>query len=185
MQSEAETSVETSDGCHTFDELYYHRAVLFAALCRTHRSRVWRAKLHNDGTMDEGYFIAGISTPEGHFTYHCRLEHWNLFDSVRELERAPIWDGHTSEDVTRLLSLNRNDTMRTEAEVAARLEEYRAVYRGYLRDLKDIRADPELSERQKKKERNIILNLQKSLKPKIEALAWVMGEEEEEEGKGE
>jgi len=75
--------------------------------------------------------------------------------------------------------------MRSEAEVRARLEEYRAVYHDYLQDLKEIRSDRQLSKLQKKQERNIILNIQKQLKPQIKALAWVMGEEEEEEGKGE
>jgi len=54
--------------------------------------------------MYEDYFIVGVSTPEGDFTYHYHLDHWDRFN-VPELERAPEWDGHTAADVTRLLSL--------------------------------------------------------------------------------
>lgn len=54
--------------------------------------------------MYEGYFICGISTPAGQFTYHCKDEYWGVF-GVKELPIAPEWDGHKAKDVTRLLSL--------------------------------------------------------------------------------
>jgi hypothetical protein len=71
--------------------------------------------------------------------------------------------------------------VRSEAEVKARLDEYRAVYADYMQDLKDIRSDRQLPKSQKKKELNIVLNLMKPLRPMIATLAWVMGEEEDEE----
>ena len=95
---------QVSDGYHTFDELYYHRTVLFAIICNHNRALAWKSKLHNDGTMYEDMFIAGISTPEGQYTYHIQNEYWDLFN-VNERNKAPEWDGHKPEDITRLLSL--------------------------------------------------------------------------------
>lgn len=54
--------------------------------------------------MYDGYFICGIETPEGSYTYHYPLEYWDYFD-VKELENAYVWDGHTEKDVVRVLSL--------------------------------------------------------------------------------
>lgn len=34
-----DTKGQVFDGFHTFDELYYHRMVLFAVICRTYRIR--------------------------------------------------------------------------------------------------------------------------------------------------
>lgn len=95
---------DTSDGSHTFDELYYHRMVLFAVLCNTHKERAWKSLRHDDGTMYDDYFIVGIDTPEGQFTYHYHIDHWDKFDT-KMVDYAPEWDGHTSNDITRLKSL--------------------------------------------------------------------------------
>lgn len=103
-----------SDGYHTMHELYRHRMALFAALCKVldnttdcHDYKVWKSKLHSDGTMFEGgYFIAGIETPNGQITYHMKIDKWWDKFRVPELERAPKYDGHTSADVIeRLLKL--------------------------------------------------------------------------------
>jgi len=94
----------TSDGYHTFNELYYHRMVLFSIICNQNKERAWKSKKHNDGSMYENYFIVGISTNEGDYTYHYQLDEWDYFD-VKELSFAPKWDGHKPEDITRLLAL--------------------------------------------------------------------------------
>ena len=87
----------TSDGYHTFDELYHHRAVLFSVIVENFSTRAWKSKLHADGTMYEGMFIVGIETPDGQATYHYDVEpYWNLF-RCKEVDRAPEWDGHTPE----------------------------------------------------------------------------------------
>ena len=86
---------ETSDGYHTFNELYHHRAILFAVICNHHPRWAWKSKQHHDGTMYEGMFIVGLETPDGHATYHYDIDpYWHMFP-VKELERAPEWDGHT------------------------------------------------------------------------------------------
>lgn len=95
---------QVSDGYHTFEELYNHRMILFSIICNSYPSRAWKSKLHHDGTMYDNYFIVGINTPEGCFTYHYHLNHWDKFQ-VRELPNAPEWDGHTSDDIERLYSL--------------------------------------------------------------------------------
>lgn len=99
---------EISDGYHTFNELYHHRAVLFSVVCHKHRKRAWKAKKHHDGTMYDGMFIVGINTPWGQATYHYDVDpYWTMFD-VTELESAPEWDGHTAgEAITRIGLLGR------------------------------------------------------------------------------
>ena len=44
-----EINGSTSDGYHTFDELYYHRTVLFAVICNTYCDKAWKSWLHADG----------------------------------------------------------------------------------------------------------------------------------------
>lgn len=86
-----------SDGYHTFESLYYQRCVLFAFICNQNKNLAWKSKKHSDGTMYDNYFIVGINTPEGQYTYHYDLKYWYYFD-VKELENAPEWDGHTEND---------------------------------------------------------------------------------------
>lgn len=86
---------ETSDGYHTFNELYHHRAVLFSVIVRAFPEKAWKARQHHDGTMYDGMFIVGIDTPEGQASYHYDIDpYWEMFE-CRKLERAPEWDGHT------------------------------------------------------------------------------------------
>ena len=86
---------ETSDGYHTFNELYHHRAVLFSVIVKAFPERAWKARQHHDGTMYDGMFIVGIDTPEGQASYHYDINpYWDMFACL-ELERAPEWDGHT------------------------------------------------------------------------------------------
>lgn len=96
----------TSDGYHTFDELYDHRITLFIALCeevdaRTPTGHVWRSKLHSDGSSIDGWFIMGIGTQPGkQITYHLPLSRWEETEWLgTECPRAPEFDGHTSADV--------------------------------------------------------------------------------------
>lgn len=94
----SEISGDTSDGYHTFDELYYHRTALFACLVALQpRQMAFKSWKHSDGTMYEGMFIAGIYTSRGWCTYHCEAKWWPLFD-CSERELAPEWDGHTPSD---------------------------------------------------------------------------------------
>jgi hypothetical protein len=101
----------TSDGYHTFKELYEHRHMLFIALMHMMPGLSWRSKLHADGTSFHGWFIAGISLPKGDITYHLPNELWTLIDgsNIKVLPNAPEWDGHTANDVIeRLRDFNKN-----------------------------------------------------------------------------
>lgn len=96
---------KVSDGYHTFDELYHHRAILFTVICHDHAELAWKSRQHDDGTMYDGMFIVGIETPMGQATYHYDIDpYWDMFQ-VKELEHAPKWDGHTPDQaIERILS---------------------------------------------------------------------------------
>jgi hypothetical protein len=104
-QDVAPVDGSTSDGFHTFDELYRHRMLLNAALFSTWASNRFidpydthKSRLHSDGEapFGGGWFIVVSQLPTGQISYHYPLEHWDLFD-VPDQDRAEEWDGHTSE----------------------------------------------------------------------------------------
>ena len=95
MDAEPVITGETSDGYHTFNELYHHRAVLFSVIVKAFEDKAWKSRKHHDGTMYDGMFIVGVETPYGQATYHYDMEpYWEMF-CCKEIERAPEWDGHT------------------------------------------------------------------------------------------
>jgi len=104
IKNEEINNGKISDGYHTFNELYAHRMVLFSVICETYPEISWKSKLHSDETMFDDYFIVGITTLEGDYTYHYHISHWNRFE-VKELDNAPEWDGHKPEDIERLYSI--------------------------------------------------------------------------------
>lgn len=98
---------EISDGYHTFNELYHHRAILFSVICNNFADKAWKSKQHHDPNqpMYDGMFIVGIETPEGQATYHYDIDpYWNKFN-VKELDRAPEWDGHSPDEAIRRIEL--------------------------------------------------------------------------------
>lgn len=117
-----EQTGKISDGYHTFDELYEHRIVLWIALCaqlqgfRYHGDlrnqfgdelMVWRSKVHSDGSKIDDWFLLGYRKEHGEqITYHLPMAKWDACGFAQILEKAPPFDGHTSEDVlTRLTTL--------------------------------------------------------------------------------
>lgn len=104
---DVESIGEVSDGSHTFNELYAHRASLFAVICNTYPDKAWKSWKHHheeDFPMYEDYFIVGVNTPEGQYSYHYHKDWWDKF-KVQELEEAPKFDGHQPDDIDRLFSL--------------------------------------------------------------------------------
>lgn len=96
---------DLSDGYHTFNELYHHRAILFSVICNQNPEKAWKSKLHSNGTMYDGMFIVGIETECGNATYHYDIEpYWDMFN-VEELQAAPEWDGHTPTDAINRIKL--------------------------------------------------------------------------------
>ena len=105
---------DLSDGYHTYNELYHHRAVLFSVIVNQNKEIAWKSKKHHDGTMYDGMFIVGIDTPQGQYSYHYDIEpYWNMFD-CKELDNAPVWDGHEPKDIDRLLSVDDNPPLKWE-----------------------------------------------------------------------
>lgn len=100
----------TSDGYHTFKELYDHRIALYIALMRANPGISWKSERHADGSKWDGWFIAGMTLPTGAITYHLPISDWKyLRRTVKTLDRAPEWDGHTPADVVqRLLAWEQN-----------------------------------------------------------------------------
>lgn len=106
---------QTSDGHHTFDELYRFRLLYNAALFNewekvqgygVHKS--WR---HSDGEpcFGGGWFVVMATLPTGQISNHYPAEAWTLFE-IEERDRAGEWDGHTAADVAaRLEQLLRGD----------------------------------------------------------------------------
>lgn len=99
--------LEVSDGYHTFDELYEHRIELWITVCRLNyndpqyqNTSVWRSKLHSDGSSFDGWFILGITKPNGQqLSYHLPMDRWGDTEFAPTIEKAPDFDGHTSQDV--------------------------------------------------------------------------------------
>ena len=97
---------KTSDGYHTFNELYEHRTHLFVALIRINPAISWRAINHEDGTMFDGWFVAGMHLPTGDISYHLPISMWSMLDGVNieTMNKSPKWDGHTPNDVVARLA---------------------------------------------------------------------------------
>jgi hypothetical protein len=97
---------EVSDGYHTFNSLYNQRLYLWAALVKAYKDKAWKTQKHNDGEpcFGGGWFLVGITTPEGDYTYHYEMKDWDLFDCT-VIDKAPVFDGHTDKDITRVMSL--------------------------------------------------------------------------------
>ena len=95
---------ETSDGYHTFNELYDFRkifnATLFNEWFRQGKYEVHKSTRHSDGEecFGGGWFIVMATLPTGQISNHYEMKDWGLFDcQVRQ--RADKWDGHTASDV--------------------------------------------------------------------------------------
>lgn len=97
----------TSDGFHTFDELYEHRIALFIALMKSHPGISWWSRKHEDGSMFQGgWIIAGMSLPTGEISYHMRDTYIKNLKGIPELGLGKKWDGHEPKDVVeRLLKI--------------------------------------------------------------------------------
>lgn len=100
---------EFSDGFHTFNSLYHHRLMLFATIVNQNKEISWKSHRHEDGELcfGGGWFIVGVDTPEGSYTYHYEDKYWDMFN-CKTHDFGKHWDGHTDKDVERLLSLVNN-----------------------------------------------------------------------------
>lgn len=98
----------TSDGYHTFKELYEYRllynAGMFNAIHGDRDVEVFKSKKHSDGEdcFGGGWFIVMANLPTGQISNHYELKDWDLF-KIPELVVADKWDGHTPADVAQRL----------------------------------------------------------------------------------
>lgn len=101
---------QTSDGYHTFDELYEHRFELAMALCRARSADLQPdaiiAQKHADGSSYDGWFLLMIvDEPGKQISYHLPMKYWDRCkEFARAQEYAPEFDGHTSADVLERLA---------------------------------------------------------------------------------
>lgn len=103
----SEINGQTSDGYHTFDELYEYRM-----LYNAHAARGWlaagipvvKSRFHSDGEpcFGGGWFIVTATLPTGQVSNHYREEHWDLF-AVPAVDLPPEYDGHTPADAAKRL----------------------------------------------------------------------------------
>jgi len=100
---------DTSDGWHSFKDLYHHRALLFSVIVHNYKDMCWKSKRHDDGKELDWNFIVGIDTPWGQASYHYGMEYWDMFD-CKVLDKAPHYDGYTPEQsverIARLVELD-------------------------------------------------------------------------------
>lgn len=95
-----EITGSTSDGYHTFDELYAYRMAYNAALFNQWAAlglyEVHKSWKHSDGEpcFGGGWFIVVAQLPTGQISNHYKTDHWKLFRcEVRET--GALYDGHT------------------------------------------------------------------------------------------
>lgn len=88
---------QVSDGYHTFDELYEHRCLLFAALCGW-VGGAFKTRRNDKGEEWPGWFIAGFNSPMGQVTYHLPDSLWDL-TQADEVAQNDGYDGYTATDV--------------------------------------------------------------------------------------
>jgi hypothetical protein len=101
----------TSDGFHTFKELYEFRKIYNAALFnewyKQGKFNVHKSIKHSDGELcfGGGWFIVVATLSTGDISNHYEIKDWDLF-TCEIRDKSKEWDGHTSEDVlTRLKNL--------------------------------------------------------------------------------
>lgn len=168
-----------SDGYHTYNDLYYQRCVLFATICNSNKSISWKSKKHSDGKKcfdSDNWFIVGIDTPQGSYTYHYEIKYWDLF-KVQELELGKEWDGHTDKDVTRLLSLINNNIPKDKIK-----NDLRVCREVYDREMKPYRTSDgrflDVSRLSKKEKENLI-RLRDNLQVQMATYELILEQSEE------
>ena len=101
--TDAPITGETSDGYHTFNELYYFRmlynALLFNMWAQQGLYDVHKSLRHSDGELcfGGGWFVVYADIPSGQIANHYEARYWDEFQ-VPERERAMEWDGHSAKD---------------------------------------------------------------------------------------
>jgi hypothetical protein len=123
-KEETTITEDTSDGYHTFKELYEIRKAYNVALFNEWASQlivekkvggaiveslgkynIHKSWKHHDGELcfGGGWFIVVAMLPTGQISNHYKSEDWDLF-KIPEVEKALFpFDGHTTEDIIKRL----------------------------------------------------------------------------------
>ncbi|HJP81425.1 MAG TPA: hypothetical protein VJ841_03475 [Candidatus Saccharimonadales bacterium] len=106
---------ETSDGYHTFNELYHYRmlynALIFNEWASQGKYDVHKSSFHSDGEpcFGGGWFVVVAETPVGQITNHYENKDWDMFKVPRK-KMANKWDGASPQLVAeRLAQLSKED----------------------------------------------------------------------------
>jgi len=130
LNTKVEINENTSDGHHTFKELYEFRkaynVALFNEWAKIKTGKIvdwgsepatmkWLPKYdvhkswkHNNGELcfGGGWFIVVAVLPDGQISNHYKAEDWDLFKIPEEEKAKYEFDGHTGQDViNRLLKI--------------------------------------------------------------------------------
>jgi hypothetical protein len=99
-------AADTSDGFHTFAELYHYR-MLYNALLVNEWARqgfydVHKSVRHSDGSVcfDGRWFVVYAQLPTGQISNHYEIGDWYKFH-VPIRNTAAEWDGHTPQEAAR------------------------------------------------------------------------------------
>lgn len=119
----------TSDGYHTFNELYAFRlaynAALFNEWARLGLYEVHKSYRHHGGDLcfGGGWFIVVAILPEGQISNHYKNEYWDQFQVPAHEKALHPYDGHTGADVLqRLKSIPSQPADDELARLKARIE---------------------------------------------------------------
>lgn len=99
----------TSDGYHTFAELYHYRMLYNALLFNEWAARgvydVHKSERHSDGELafGGGWFVVSAQLPTGQVTNHYEMADWDRFH-VPIRDTAAEWDGHTPQQAAERLA---------------------------------------------------------------------------------
>lgn len=131
---------ETSDGYHTFNELYEYRllynAAFFNELAKQGLYDVHKSRKHSDGENpfgDPHWFIVMAELPTGQISNHYEMKDWDKFQ-IPEKELANKWDEHSPRDVAdRLTSFTtpKKEYPKTCEEFVSLVREMREAQRVY------------------------------------------------------
>lgn len=100
---------DTSDGFHTFRELYEYRmlynAALFNEWARLGLYDVHKSFHHSDGEpcFGGGWFIVVAQLPTGQISNHYKAIYWDHF-YINYRRFSAVYDGHTPAEVAKRLN---------------------------------------------------------------------------------
>lgn len=100
---------DTSDGYHTFAELYHYRmlynALLFNEWAAAGKYGVHKSRCHSDGLacFGGGWFVVVATLPTGQISNHYEMTDWTKF-RVPERGASAEWDGHTPQQAAERLA---------------------------------------------------------------------------------